>query len=82
MFLSFNLFHILNTLEEIKCGVCFFLLCQSEHLFKIFLYSVGDSVSAVPTMQEEMNLPIHIARLRFYFILSFFMCHAAATLVI
>lgn len=29
-----------------------------------------------------MNLPIHIARWQFSFILSFFMCHAAATLVI
>lgn len=40
-----------------------FLLYQSEHQFKICLYSVGDGDFAVATMKEEMNLPIHTARL-------------------
>lgn len=39
------------------------LLYQPEHQFKIFLYSVGDSDFAVATMQEEMSLLIHMARL-------------------
>lgn len=34
-------------------------MCQSEHLFNIFLCFVSDTDFAVPKMQEEINLPIH-----------------------
>lgn len=63
---------------------CLFLLYQTQYQFKIFLYTVGGSDFAVATMQEEMNLPIHILRpcVTFFYPLLFHMAHCWTSIIL